>query len=408
MATHTNHLEETDEPNLIKETKEPNHRKKIKKTENKFINAFISIMQFAIPMAISYGLLYWIAGSFSLWKLKSYFAMPIFYLCWIITGSLIYFLFWWLTDKAKEIVEIREEETRIPRWKNWKKAGIKFILGVVLAIALAQIPTGPNTGTTWGGVLINAIAMRGEYPFISDIGKGVISSTNNDTKVQGIRTLSIIHSTMCLEQLFAILNQDRNSIKDWSIYDELKTGLASYGKDAKGQLLDIFNTSKDTSRGISRGLTNDLYSRYFSRQFDALTDELRNQILESNKINAQVTQVQEIQSNLQSLLTSIENESLQQKSDDPTLDFVLDTFLQMDIKSDSEIYYLSKIIADDSTYSDGVRGKALLLIAKLGSKNDFGQLSKYILCDNEYLRAMSYEAIGNLHEKIKPKFDNSN
>jgi hypothetical protein len=72
----------------------------------------------------------------------------------------------------------------------------------------------------------------------------------------------------------------------------------------------------------------------------------------------------------------------------------------MDLKQDADLVSFAKSTAANPVYSDGVRGKALLLTAKLGGKGDFEELYKYLTNNSEAIQVKAMEAIANLEVKI--------
>jgi hypothetical protein len=74
--------------------------------------------------------------------------------------------------------------------------------------------------------------------------------------------------------------------------------------------------------------------------------------------------------------------------------------MQMNIKSDGDLKNFGKITAANSAYSDEVRGKAILLIAKYGDKVDMGLLYPFLDGNNDFLKAKALEGITDLELKV--------
>lgn len=72
----------------------------------------------------------------------------------------------------------------------------------------------------------------------------------------------------------------------------------------------------------------------------------------------------------------------------------------MNINQDGDIYALARTTASDVNLPDSVRGKAILLIAKLGGKDDMTLLYQYLQNNNEVIKADTLEAIANLTQKL--------
>jgi hypothetical protein len=56
-------------------------------------------------------------------------------------------------------------------------------------------------------------------------------------------------------------------------------------------------------------------------------------------------------------------------------------------------------VAADAKYPAGLRGKALLLIGKLGGKDEYPLLYTYLQTDNEFLQESALRAIAELQAK---------
>jgi hypothetical protein len=81
-------------------------------------------------------------------------------------------------------------------------------------------------------------------------------------------------------------------------------------------------------------------------------------------------------------------------------DFVLDTMMQMSMNTDGDLKNFASQTAANSAYSDDVRGKAILLIARFGDKGDMGLLYPFLQGKNDFLKAKALEGITNLQIKI--------
>jgi HEAT repeat protein len=80
--------------------------------------------------------------------------------------------------------------------------------------------------------------------------------------------------------------------------------------------------------------------------------------------------------------------------------FVMQTFLRMGLKRDDELLAFARRTAGDASWSDPVRGQALLLIAKLGAKDDLDGLYAYLESPSPSLRARALQAIATLQSRL--------
>ena len=80
--------------------------------------------------------------------------------------------------------------------------------------------------------------------------------------------------------------------------------------------------------------------------------------------------------------------------------FVLGTLLQMDLKEDGETLAMARTVAGDAGRSEPVRGRALLLIAKLGDKRDLDTLYGHLDDASPRLQARAMQAIAELQTRL--------
>ena len=194
------------------------------------------------------------------------------------------------------------------------------------------------------------------------------------------------------------LNTDPTALTNVQVSQALSQAIASYGTDAKPGLMTAFQDHLQTAQPTS--VPTDLYNRYFAQSITALQAEINAQPLDTQTKQAELNQISGLATQLQSGLNSIQTTSLQAIGADPVLDFVLDTFLQMAITQDGDVYALARTTASDVNLPDSVRGKALLLLAKLGSKDDMPLLYQYLQNNSEIIKGDAFGAITNLTQKL--------
>ena len=105
-------------------------------------------------------------------------------------------------------------------------------------------------------------------------------------------------------------------------------------------------------------------------------------------------------SGLQRTLTGIQAQQFSPDYAASQQDFVMHTCLLMDLKQDADLLNFAKIVAANMTYSEGLRGNALLLIAKLGGKTEFAVLYPYLENDHDSIKIKAMEAIAALQVKV--------
>ncbi len=74
--------------------------------------------------------------------------------------------------------------------------------------------------------------------------------------------------------------------------------------------------------------------------------------------------------------------------------------MQMPMNTDGDIKNFARQTAANTAYSDEVRGKSILLVARFGEKGDMGLLYPFLQSSNDYLKAKALEGITNLQLKI--------
>jgi len=274
-----------------------------------------------------------------------------------------------------------------------------LLVPILVAAIISQVPiSGQDTLLT---LAIKRMLGRTEYPFIVTIGDTVTAASSVDTKREGVETLRTIHSDLCLDELLRILEVDKSALDDWEFYDAMAGALASYESEARDQLLDTFYRCDEQMKRIPRALGPDLHSRYFEGAFDALEQQVQDETLDPERRQGLLIQLEQIEIELKSGLGEFEEAEPLPESGEPILNVLLDAFLQMKtLEDDLEIYVLAKRIAADPSYSDGTRGKAILLIGKMGTRDDFATLLPYLQNESESIKRATLEAISDLHLKI--------
>jgi HEAT repeat protein len=72
----------------------------------------------------------------------------------------------------------------------------------------------------------------------------------------------------------------------------------------------------------------------------------------------------------------------------------------MDPNQDRDLLAFARATAADDTWSDAVRGQALLLVAKAGGKEDLDTLYGYLDSPSPLIQAQAMQAIAALESKV--------
>jgi hypothetical protein len=279
---------------------------------------------------------------------------------------------------------------------------VKFVLGGVLipigALAAANLVELPNNRTPMS-LAIRFTVAKPEVSRAEQLGNAVLRAETPATKVQGILALQTMSSAEVLDQLLRLLSDDPMALNDGSEYQALSRALASYGVQARPKLLQRFSQFSPSLRHGAAGPGGDLFERHFSAAFDGLKSEIAGRNADPAAKVAELARLQAAQADLQRALSQVETYTLaSQGSSLPA--FIMQTLLQMGLKQDADLLAFARQTAADATWSDTVRGQALLLIAKLGTKDDLDGLYAYLESPSRLLQARAIQAIAALQSKV--------
>jgi hypothetical protein len=384
--------------------------KEKKRETSKFLAAIgQEIVEYSIPSIIALVILYYVIRGFQipLTDIFTYVAIfliifPLLSLTIGLTLSLL--VRWWNTvvpTKSKRI----QKDTRGKRFLKILGGGVLLPIG--LSVVANLIPV--SADDTLLTLIVKSIISQAEYPFLTDMGDSILSTQNTEVKESGVDALGAINSAGALSEIIRVIEAEPHMFDDWSYYDTTADALASYELKAKNQLLKLFHKYEQQLKDAQGGTESDIHRRYFEQVFENIEAELDDEALDPKKRDRLLRQLKEIELNLQEELDTLEAEELLVPSTLPVLDLVLDTFLRMnDLKDDSEIYLLAKRIASDTAYASRTRGKAFLLIAKLGTRDDFVVFLPHLHGSDDILKSYALQAIGELHNKLENKNEQDN
>ena len=281
---------------------------------------------------------------------------------------------------------------------------VKFVLGGVAipiaAFAAANRLELPNHQTPMSMAIQFRLA-RPELDPAEQLGNAVRRAQGPAVRVQGILALQALGSDQALDQLLRLLREDPAALKDDSEYQALSKALASYKAQAKAKLLQRFaQVSPSASRGAA-ALPGDVFERYFSVGFEGLKSEINGGSGDPAMQARGLERLQAAQAELKQALTQVET-GVPPAESSRLPGLVLQTLLQMDLQKDAVLLAFARRTAADAAWSDAVRGQALLLIAKLGGKDDLEGLYSYLESPSPLLQARAMQAIAALQSKVSP------
>jgi hypothetical protein len=357
------------------------------------------LIELVLPVVLSAAFLLVVASYISFWDLHTSLGLGVFGLL-LVAVSLF--------------VSIRVDVVTLPgRQKRGKKQLlnradarsrlVKFILaGVVIpiaALAAANLLELPNHRTVMS-LAIRFTFAKPEVSRAEQLGNAVLRAETPAAKVQGILALQSMSSAEALDQLLRFLSDDPTALNDGSEYQALSKALASYGVQAKPKLLQRFSQFSPNLRHGAASPGGDLFERHFSAAFDALKSEIASRNADPAAKAAELARLQAAQAELQRTLAQVETDTQPGRGSNTLPAFIMQTFLQMGLKQDADVLAFARETAADAAWSDAVRGQALLLIAKLGAKDDLEGLYAYLENPSRLLQARAIQAIAALQSKL--------
>lgn len=351
----------------------------------------IFIVELIIPLGLAVLGLWVLFGSFGLWSLDRTLALGIFAVALVILSLLVsIFLDSVFTPLRPKRAIGSGARGRLVKFVL---AGLILPLGLFAAANLVFLPIGV-TPMVW---LINA--NRGDLKVtpadqIADI---ILQSEDPAARITGIQALEKFKTPDALAQLVRVLNNAPQAFKDASVASAMAKALAAYGADAKAPLLGVFN-SVDPSQRSGLTSTQDTYSRYLAPSFDSLRRDLAANSPDDQTKTARLADLDAAQTALQKALADLP--APDQTGGDTRLSVVLHAFVALDLKQDADLLILGKTVAADPTYAPALRGEALLLVAKLGTKDDVNLLAGYLADNSAPVRLKAMEALTVLLDKV--------
>ena len=356
------------------------------------------LIELFLPVGLSAGLLLALAGYMRSWDLHTYVGLGLFGFLLVVLS-----LFVSLRVDAFTLARRRERgKTQLLNRADARSRLVKFVLGGVVipiaAFAAANLLELPGQKTP----MALAISLRISKPEVSraeQLGRAVLRARNPGARVEGILALQGMRSEEALEQLLRILS-DPAALKDGSECEALSRALASYGVQAKPRLLQLFAQVAPHERRGAALLPGDLFERYFSAGFAGLRREIDDRGPDPATRGEERERLQAAETELKRALSHVEAGAESPPSGSRLPVLILQAFRQMDLKQDADLLAFARGTAADGAWSDAVRGLALLLIAKLGGKDDLDGLYTYLENPSPLLEARAMEAIAGLESKL--------
>lgn len=357
------------------------------------------LVEVILPVLAAGGTVWYLFSTFNLWALDRTLALVLFGIAVFLLALIVSVVI----DTLLSVVYgsfrrqgVRFSSAPVARVIKLAIGGVILPIGLIVAANLVPIPS-YGTGME---LLIDLAKKPLALTPPGVVGTLAQNSQNTGTKILSIEVLQGIGSSDALNQLINLAVNDRSALSDAGTSLALSKAIAAYKADAKAPLINLFNSIDPAKAGASAGVNSQLYERYFSHSFDSLQTEIALDVPDPADRDAKLAQVQAAQAALKTALTGVEESIPAASSGDPRLDFVLRTFQAMDLSQEKDILAFTKTVAADARYSSQVRGDALLLVAKLGDKNDIDGLFSYLKGSDDLLQMRALQAIYQLQDKI--------
>ncbi len=352
-----------------------------------------------LPAALAGALLLVIASHLPLWNLRSTPGLVAFAVLLVAASVFISIKVDALTLARRRKAGASQLLNRAGAWPRL----VKFVLaGVVIPIAAlvaANRVELPDHRTPMA-LAIDASAPAPEVPGESKLAAAVLRASDPAAKVQGIQALQGSATPAALDELLRIADADPAALTGGPVSRALSEALASFGAQAAPKLLARLAELGPAARKAAAAPGGGLFDRYLSPGFAAVTSEIAARQLDRATQAALLAKLQASEDEAQSALSTAEPGGTAPGGGAGLAALVTQALLAMNVKQDAGVLAFARATAADTGWSDGVRGEALLLIAKLGGKDDLAGLFAYLDSPSALLQARAMQAIAGLEAKL--------
>jgi|GEM_PF-4973724 len=378
-----------------------------KKTERKPIAAAIGaflwglgllLLELLLPALIAGGVIWYLFSSYNVWAIERTLSLVLY-------GAAVIVLALVLSVAGDSLLAALRRAIAGGSASFFNNANLRLVkmalgglalpIAAVLALNLVQLNA--------AGTPMQAMIAAANKPVVltppGEVGQIAVSSKDPSTKLHAIQVLENFRTLDALNELIRVANGDPAALTDAGVRAGLVKAVASYGLSARSPLISMFNSVDPAMAGKSSAASSGLYEQYFAAGFESLKADTELAPASSARDN-RLAQIQAAQFALKRSLSEMETGTSASLGGDPRLDFVMQAFLAMDFSTDKDVLAFAKTVSADARYSGQVRGDALLLIAKLGDKNDLDGLYPYLKTTDSLLQARALQAIAALQDKI--------
>ncbi len=285
-----------------------------------------------------------------------------------------------------------------PRWRL-----VKFALGgamIPLAAFVAATRVELPGHRTLLALALEARLFRPAASLAGRIGDAVLRGGDQASRASGIEALATMGTPEALDQLLRIMDGDPDATRGGVESQALVKALAAFGEQARPKLLDRLDRLPAARRRAAGEPAGDLYGRHAAATFEALKAEIVRSTADPAVRASRLARLEGERADLQALLAEVETAPLPPQDGDPVPAFIMDALLAMNLRQDDALLAFARATAADSGWSDAVRGRAMLLVAKLGGQDDVERLAAYLDGSSASLRARALRAIADLEARL--------
>ena len=365
------------------------------------------LFELLLPVCVSASALLVLAGHASYWNLRTPLGLGFFAFLLVVLSLVLSSLL-----DAWTLARRRGREQLLNRTGRGART-VKLVLGGLVipmaALAAANLARLPDRRTPMAAAIELSLAQP-VSPRATRLADAVLRAQSPGAQVQGIRALQALGSGEALEQLLRILRDDPGALQGGARSRALSRALASFGAQARPALLRLAAEGPHPPAARSGGsppgqrpaespssTTGDLVPCFFATELEELKRDAE-RIADPAARAAEQARVERASELLQATLGEA----------DPRLcpgeggveGFALDTLLQMDLKEDGETLAMARTLAGDAGRPEAARGRALLLMAKLGDKRDLDTLYGRLDDPSPRLQARAMQAIAELQTRL--------
>ena len=355
------------------------------------------LLELVLPVALSATFLLIAASYIHAWNLRTSLGLAVFGVL-LVAASL-------LLSARIDMTTLARRQRRGKR-QLFNRAGpvarlVKIILGglaipIAAFVAANRIELADHTSPM--SLAIEArLTPRKPVP-AEIVGGAVIRATDPTVKVQGIIALEAMNSSEALDQLFRLLADDPTALRDRGEFQALSKAFASFGARATPELAHRFELVSPALRKGASAPERSAFDRTFASAFERATREINGRTIDPTERAAALARLEAAQRDLTIALQEVDSGAVGPGDGLPA--FVLQTFLQMNDKDDEGLLAFARRTSADPGWSDTVRGQALLLIGKLGGKDDVGGLLGFLGAPSPLLQARAMQAIASVEARI--------